>query len=55
MNQMNTAKRREIKQRRTRRQTTNHHTQMMKSQRKNLDLCENHLFRLKQKEKYKDG
>jgi len=26
MNQMNTAERREIKQRRTRRRTTNHHT-----------------------------
>jgi len=40
MNQMNTAERREIKQRRTRRRTTNHHTLVMKSQRKNLDLCE---------------
>jgi len=26
----------------------------MKSQRKNLDLCENHLFRLKQREKDED-
>jgi len=34
MNQMNTATKWEIKQRRTRPQTTHHHSQMMKSQRK---------------------
>ena len=28
---------------------------MMKSKRKNLDLCENHLFRLKQREKDEEG
>jgi len=27
----------------------------MKSQRKNLDLCENHLFRLKYREKDEEG
>jgi len=27
----------------------------MKSQRKNLDLCENHLFKLKQREKDEEG
>jgi len=36
MNQMNTATRHEIKQRCTRRQRTHHHTQIVKSQRKNL-------------------
>ena len=47
MNQMNTAAKRKIKQCRTRRRTTHHHTQMAKSRRKNLDLCENHLFKSK--------
>jgi len=34
MNQMNTTTKREIKQRRIRRRTTQHHTQMTKSRRK---------------------
>jgi len=54
MNQMNTATRREIKQCHAKRLTTHDHTQMAKSQRKNLDLCENHLFKLKYREKDED-
>ncbi|KEH21212.1 hypothetical protein MTR_8g099390 [Medicago truncatula] len=48
----------EIKQRRTRRPTTQRRTKTMKS-RKNtkekLDGCENHLFRLKEREKMQMG
>jgi len=46
MSQMNTAPRRKIKQRRKRRQTTHRHTQMTKSRRKNLDMCEKSLIRI---------
>jgi hypothetical protein len=53
MNQKNTATRRKIKQRRTRRRTTQRCTQTMKSQKiqkKKFDICENHLFKSKEKE-----
>jgi len=45
MNKMNTAIRQETK-RRTRHQTTLHSDDEI-TKKKNLDLCENHLFRMK--------
>jgi len=49
MKQMNTAMRREIKQRRTRQHTTQRHIQTIKSQKTIIfDMRENHLYRLKE-------
>ena len=55
MNKTNTATIHEITQRRTRRRTIQRHTHTTKSQKKTqkkkLDIRENHLFRLKEREK----
>lgn len=55
MNQINTTTKRDIKQRRTNDKHNNDAFRRRNHEEKNLDICQNHLFILKWREKDKGG